>query len=130
MSSHVRTDIASAAYGTVMEITTVETTAMSNVVSSGPANITNDSDGCLPRWGLKRHRTGSHLCSSRVLLAWQGLTAGLSGPGLWDIVFLWLAGISGCVAYLPGKNHLRLVIPSHAIVKTHGFLSNPVLCVC
>lgn len=111
MSSRVRMDIASAAYGTVMEITTVETTAMSNVVSSGPANTMNDSDGCLPCWGLKRHRTDSHLCSFRVLLVWQGLAAGLSGLGLWDIVFPWLAGISGCVAYLPGKNHLRLVIP-------------------
>lgn len=34
MSSHVRTDTASAAYGTVMVTTTVATTAMSSVVSN------------------------------------------------------------------------------------------------
>ena len=41
----------------------------------------------------------------------------------------WLLGISGCVAYLPGKNHLRPLIPWHAVVKSCGFLLNPALCV-
>lgn len=50
----------------------------------------------MPCWCSKRHCTDSHLCSSKIPLACQGLAAGSSKQRLCDVFFPdWLLGISG-----------------------------------